>query len=118
VHEYVAGAWRLHGDPTDRCHGLALPNEPNNWAVFSWRCCRKGTQLHDFVELAVDCIDARELHRSGYLTRRCVPRWPEFMGPGIDRIRFDRYLIQIDLCNQVTPQHIQITLDALQLQGR
>jgi hypothetical protein len=46
-------------------------------------------------ELAVDCLDIRELHRRGYLIRRYAPRWPEFMWPGIDRIRFDRYLTQI-----------------------
>ena len=46
-------------------------------------------------ELALDCLDIRELHRRGYLIRPYAPRWPEFMWPGIDRIRFDRYLIQI-----------------------
>jgi hypothetical protein len=58
---------------------------------------------------ALDYLDVRELHRRGYLIRRYVPRWPEFLGPGIERIRFDRYLIHIELLNQVTPQHIQIT---------
>ena len=60
-------------------------------------------------ELATDCIDVRELHRRGYLIRRYAPRWPEFKWPGIERIRFDYYLINIELCNQVTPQRIRIT---------
>jgi hypothetical protein len=60
-------------------------------------------------ELATDCLDARELHRRGYLIRRFVPRWPEFMWPRIERIRFDRYLIHIELVNQVTPQNIRVT---------
>jgi hypothetical protein len=60
-------------------------------------------------ELATDCLDARELHRRGYLIRRFVPRWPVFKWPGIDQIRFDRYLIHIELVNQVTPQNIRVT---------
>jgi len=60
-------------------------------------------------ELAVDCLDIRELHRRGYLIRRFVPRWPVFKWPRIDQIRFDRYLIHIELVNQVTPQNIRVT---------
>jgi len=60
-------------------------------------------------KLAVDCLDVRELHRRGYLLRRCVPRWPEFMGPKIERIRMDRYSIHIEFCNHFTPQQIRIT---------
>ena len=51
-------------------------------------------------ELAVDCIDVRELHRAGFLDRRYVPRWPEFRWPKIGRVRIDRYLIHIELRNQ------------------
>ncbi|HXB76347.1 MAG TPA: hypothetical protein VNX23_02865 [Bradyrhizobium sp.] len=60
-------------------------------------------------ELSVDCLDIRELHRAGYLDRRYAPRWPVFKWPGIDQIRFDRYLIHIELVNQVTPQNIRVT---------
>jgi hypothetical protein len=60
-------------------------------------------------ELAAGCLDVRQLHRRGYLIRRYAPRWPSFVGPGINHIRFDRYLINIELRNQVTPQNIQIT---------
>jgi hypothetical protein len=60
-------------------------------------------------KLACECLDIRELHRRGYLTRRFVPRFAEFMGPGIERIEIDRYLIHIELINQVTPQNIQVT---------
>jgi hypothetical protein len=60
-------------------------------------------------ELALDCIDVRELHRRGWLNRYRALRNLESMWPGIDRIRFDRYLIQIELRNQVTPQIIRIT---------
>jgi hypothetical protein len=68
-------------------------------------------------ELATDCLDARELHRRGYLIRRFVPRWPEFMWPRIERIRFDRYLIHIELVNQVTPQNIRVTWTACNFGG-
>ena len=55
-------------------------------------------------ELAVDCLDIRELHRHGYLDLPRVPRgWPE-----IRRIRTSRHLIYIELRNQVTPQQIHI----------
>ena len=56
-------------------------------------------------ELAVDCLDIRELHRHGYLDLPRVPRrWPE-----IRRIRTSRHLIYIEFRNQVTPQHIHIS---------
>jgi hypothetical protein len=58
--------------------------------------------------LAIDCIDVRELHRRGFLDRRCVPRWPEFRWPKIERICFGRGLIHIELCNQIIPQQIPI----------
>ena len=60
-------------------------------------------------ELAADCLDVRELHRRGWLNRSCVPRWPNLRWPGINRIRLDRYLIEIELRNQVTPQYIRVT---------
>jgi hypothetical protein len=60
-------------------------------------------------KFAVDCLDVRELNRRGYLSRRYVLRWPEFSWPKIERIRFDRYPIYIELCNQVTPHYINIS---------
>jgi hypothetical protein len=60
-------------------------------------------------ELATDCLDLRELHRAGFLDRRCVPRWPEFRWPKIDRICFDYGLIRIEFVNRVT-QQIPISL--------
>jgi len=60
-------------------------------------------------ELAVDCLDVRELHRRGYLDRLYVPRWPEFRWPKIERICFDRGLIQIEFVNQITPQPIHVS---------
>jgi hypothetical protein len=54
-------------------------------------------------ELAVDCLDVCEIHRRGFLNRYCTPRWPEFRWPKIERIRTDRYLIQIEMRYQVTP---------------
>jgi hypothetical protein len=71
--------------------------------------CTEESKPLTVEELATDCIDVRELHRSGYLIRRYAPRWPEFRWLGIERIRFDYYLINIELCNQVTPQRIRIT---------
>jgi len=50
----------------------------------------------------------RQLHRTGFLDRCSVPRWPEFRWPKIERICFERGLIQIEFVNQVT-QHIHIS---------
>ena|SRR6266480_886665 len=60
-------------------------------------------------KLAVDCLDARELHRAGLLSRPCVPRWPSFKWPKIERMRTDSSLIHIKLRNQVTPQLIHVS---------
>ena len=51
-------------------------------------------------ELVVDCLDVREIHRAGFLNRRCVPRWPEIRWPGIERICFGRGLIHIEFVNR------------------
>ena len=64
-------------------------------------------------ELAIDCLDIRELHRHGYLDLPRVPsRWPE-----IRRIRTSRHLIYIELRNQVTPQQIHISWTACNFGG-
>lgn len=60
-------------------------------------------------KLAVDCIDVRGLQRRGCLNGRRLPGWAEFIGPSIERIRFDRYWIYIESRNQVTAQRIEIS---------
>jgi hypothetical protein len=58
--------------------------------------------------LAIDCIDVREFSRSGLLKERTVTvrslRWPK-----ITRLTTDRYVIQVNLRNMVTPQYFHVT---------
>ena len=60
-------------------------------------------------ELASDCLDVRELQRAGifrddWVTLRPLLRWPD-----IERMRVARYLIQLELRNQVVPQQIRVS---------
>ena len=59
--------------------------------------------------LAIDCIDVRELSRAGLLKERTVTLRPSFRWPKIETLKADRYVIQVNLRNMVTPQIIQIT---------
>jgi hypothetical protein len=77
-----------------------------------------GSQRLTIEKLAIDCIDVRELRRAGLLDRPTVSRWPEFRWPKIESIRMDRYLIHIELRNQVTPQLIHITWTHCHFGGR
>jgi len=60
-------------------------------------------------KLAVDCIDVRELQRAGVFRDHWVTLQPSFRWPAIDRMRVARYLIQLDLGNQVVPQQIRVS---------
>jgi hypothetical protein len=60
-------------------------------------------------KLADDCLDVHELQRvgifrDGWVTLRPLLRWP-----GIVKMRAARYLIQLELCNQVVPQQIRVS---------
>jgi hypothetical protein len=60
-------------------------------------------------KLAVDCLDVRELHRigifgDGWITLRPLLRWP-----AVVKMRAARYLIQLELRNQVVPQQIRVS---------
>jgi hypothetical protein len=59
--------------------------------------------------LAVDCLDVREALKAGVLeggwvNLRAGIRWPQ-----IRRIRASRFLIQIELNNQVVPQQVPVS---------
>jgi hypothetical protein len=61
-------------------------------------------------ELAVDCLDARELCKAGVLDGEWVTsRWPEFRWPRVRTIRFSRYRVLIELENQGVPQQIRVS---------
>jgi hypothetical protein len=61
-------------------------------------------------ELAVDCLDVRELYKTGALDGGWVTfRWPEFRWPGVRKMRAARYLILIELLNQTLPQQIRVS---------
>jgi hypothetical protein len=60
-------------------------------------------------ELAADCLDVLELHRAGLLKDRSVTLRPLLRWPKIATLRADRYVIQVNFCNQVVPQYIHLT---------
>ena len=72
------------------------------------RYCRKPRVTVD--ELAANCLDVRDLNRAGAFKGDWVThRWPEFRWPRVLNIRFSRYLIQIELLNQVVPQQVPVS---------
>ena len=60
-------------------------------------------------ELASECLDVRELKRAGILRDKWVTLWPSLRWPGIVKMSAVRYLIQLELRNQVVPQQIPIS---------
>jgi len=60
-------------------------------------------------ELATDCIDVRELQRQGLLKERTVTFRPMLGWPQVATMRADRYVIELNFCNLVTPQYIHLS---------
>jgi hypothetical protein len=61
-------------------------------------------------ELATDCVDVRDLRKAGALDGKWVSfRWPEFRWPTVRKMRASRYLVQIQLRNQVVPQQVLVS---------
>jgi hypothetical protein len=61
-------------------------------------------------ELATDCIDVRDLNKAGALKGGWVTfPWIGFRCPGIRKMRTARYLVLIELHNQVVPQQIPVS---------
>jgi hypothetical protein len=60
-------------------------------------------------KLAADCLDVRELQRHGLFRDSWVKLWPQFRWPAIEEMRVARYLIQLELRNQVVPQQIRVS---------
>jgi hypothetical protein len=59
-------------------------------------------------KLASDCLDVRQLQRAGIFRDSWVTLRPLLRWPGIVKMRAIRYLIQLELCNQVTLQEIRV----------
>ena len=60
-------------------------------------------------ELASDCIDVRELNRKGLLKERTVTFRPLLRWPQVAKISADRYVLEVNFCNLVTPQYVQLS---------
>ena len=60
-------------------------------------------------DLAADCLDVRELHRKGLLTERTATLRPVLRWPQVATMRVDRYVIEINFCDLVTPQSIRLS---------
>jgi hypothetical protein len=60
-------------------------------------------------KLASDCIDVRELQRKVIFRDHSVTLRPSLRWPSIDRMRVSRYLIQLELHNQLVSQQIRVS---------
>jgi hypothetical protein len=61
-------------------------------------------------KLAVECLDVRELQRAGIFRDGWVTLpMVSFRWPAITQMRAARYLIQLELRNQVVPQQIRVS---------
>src|SRR5215831_15053920 len=60
-------------------------------------------------KLAADCLDVRELQRADIFRDSWVTLRPSLRWPRIDQMRVARYLIQLVLFNQITPQQIRVS---------
>jgi hypothetical protein len=60
-------------------------------------------------KLVADCLDVRELKRAGIFRDTGVTLEPSLRWPGIERMRVSRYLIQLELRNQIVPQQIRVS---------
>jgi hypothetical protein len=61
-------------------------------------------------ELATDCLDVRDLNKAGALKGEWVTfRRPEFRWPAVRKMKAARYLVLIELHNQVVVQQVPIS---------
>src|SRR6185436_19182227 len=72
------------------------------------RLLRRRKQRLTVEKLAVECFDVRDLQRAHMFRDHWVTYRPNLRWPEIDRMRVARYLIQLELCYQVT-QQIQVS---------
>ena len=63
-------------------------------------------------ELATDCIDVRELNRKGLLKDRSVTFRPMLRWPRVTKIRADRYVLEVNFDDRVTPQYVHLSWTA------
>lgn len=68
-------------------------------------------------QLAVDCLDVRQLQRAGILGNSWVTLRPSLMWPRIEQMRVGRYLIQLELRNQAVHQQIRVSWTRCNLGG-
>ena len=60
-------------------------------------------------KLAADSLDARELRRAGIFRDRWVTLKPSLRWPRIERMHVARYLIKLELYDQLVPQQIRVS---------
>jgi hypothetical protein len=60
-------------------------------------------------ELATDCLDVNELNRKGLLNERTLRLRPPLRWPQVATMRVDRYVVEVNFCNLVTPQYLHLS---------
>ena len=63
-------------------------------------------------ELAADCLDVRELNWKGLFKERTVTFRPLLRWPQVATMEADRYVIEVNFYNRVTPQYIHLSWTA------
>jgi hypothetical protein len=60
-------------------------------------------------EFANESIDVRDIKRAGLFRDNWVKLQPSFRWPAIEQMRVARYMIQLQLRNQVVPQQVRVS---------
>src|SRR4051812_49077489 len=69
----------------------------------------EGSERLTVEKLAADCIDVRRLKRKGLLKERTVTFRPLLRWPQVAKMKADRYVIEVNFYDLVTPQYIHLS---------
>jgi hypothetical protein len=81
----------------------------SQYAIEQRRRLRQRRRRLTIEELANESLGVRELRRAGVFRDCWVTLRPSLRWPAIDQMRVARYMIQLQLCNQVVPQQIRVS---------
>jgi hypothetical protein len=88
---------------------ISVPISYSRASIEHRRLLRQRRHRLTIEELANESLDVRELQRAGVFRDCWVTLRPSLRWPAIDQMRVARYLIQLQLCNQVVPQQIRVS---------
>ena len=84
--------------------------EYGRWAAAeNRRTLRQRHRCLTVEEFANESIDVRDIKRAGLFRDNWVKLQPSFRWPAIEQMRVARYMIQLQLRNQVVPQQVRVS---------